>query len=302
MINETHKSRIDGIDLAFIKSANIHAYPCGRRRSELVEQDGDNNTVDDRFYFPFDPEARLNTESNNRKHSSLNGFTQTYLQDINNDDKLLTLSVAGYLFKIAGFNSINDFCSKIETALGANASESYNIYANILLEETPLFSGFVDYNTWVLRDQSNSEIGTTTLDLLTSNANTSNLKDVQDFNNYYFSGLSFSFAPLSREEGTRTTNVLTDSYRRNQQVVSLCLFEKINIIDAISGEETHDWLVHQPAYLPRVEHGDTENSVVVENLYVDYLEQNGTPIPSLKVVPVGDKYQLQFSFGARPLI
>ena len=56
------------IKQTFVKSLNVQAFPCGRRRS-------DSNQV-----IPFDPEARLNTEANNRKHSGINGYTQTFLK------------------------------------------------------------------------------------------------------------------------------------------------------------------------------------------------------------------------------
>ena len=60
MFIETHKTEND-IDLTFIKSTCIQAYPCGRRRipDQTAETAG--------FRIPFDPEARLNTEANNRK-------------------------------------------------------------------------------------------------------------------------------------------------------------------------------------------------------------------------------------------
>ena len=44
-----------------------------------------------------------------------------------------------------------------------------HIYANILIEETKLFSGFKDYYTGVLRNQS-SDSALTTLDLFTGRA------------------------------------------------------------------------------------------------------------------------------------
>ena len=104
------KTRIDTINdtqiaRAFVKSAHVQAFPCGRRRSTPIEKDlNDIQTAGKvtEYRIPFDPEARLNTEANNRKHSSLNGYTQTYLYSWNKDsDNKLSMSIAGYLFSIA---------------------------------------------------------------------------------------------------------------------------------------------------------------------------------------------------------
>ena len=73
----------DTSQLAFLKSTAVKAFPCSRRRSTLIDVDGRADTVEDRYYIPFDPEARLNTESNIRKHSGLNGFKQSYIQEWN---------------------------------------------------------------------------------------------------------------------------------------------------------------------------------------------------------------------------
>ena len=72
----------DNANLIFIKSRYIKAFPCSRRRSNLtIDTDGNENSVLDKYYIPFDPEARLNTEANNRKHSALNGYKQDYLRE-----------------------------------------------------------------------------------------------------------------------------------------------------------------------------------------------------------------------------
>ena len=104
MFIETYTDEIAGVDqiLTFIKSSNIQAYPCGRRRAVEDRDLNDNDIVeaDEHIRIPFDPEARLNTEANNRKHSSLNGYTQTYLKEWDEKKKLLTVALAGYLFNI----------------------------------------------------------------------------------------------------------------------------------------------------------------------------------------------------------
>ena len=298
MFNETHKTSINGKDLVFIKSANIQAYPCGRRRSQqidTVDRNKDGEVQEDEKYFiPFDPEARLNTEANNRKYSSLNGYTQTYLERWDENEKVLILSLGGYLFTINLSNSCttaNDFGNELLTTFDLSGYSSITkIYANILLEETPLFSGFKGYDTWVLRDQANNIIGETCLDLLnTSAANESTSARIQDFNNYYFSGLSFSVVPLSGKEETRSDKTVNESNKRSQQIISLCILNKIG----------STWYINESARLPKIEHGDTADSVKIAHLEVDSLKQDGIAVPSLtlKEVQAGStvQYQLQFS-------
>lgn len=268
------------IKLNFIKSLSVSAYPCGRRRSNVL------GFGEDAYYIPFDPEARLNTEANNRKHSALNGYTQTYLKNWDiNETQTMSLSLGGYLFTIkleSSINTPNEFGMKVAESVGDSS-----IYANICIEETPLFSAhFGKYYTSVLRNQSRTAEAQASLDLLVSSAS----GNIDNPDNYYFSGLSFSTAPLSGNEGTRSiTNVYDeiDNATLTQRVISLKILEKVNGV----------WQIYQPALLPEIEHGDIENSVKVGTLFADKIIQNGIDVPSLEVVKVGDKYQLQFSFG-----
>jgi hypothetical protein len=285
MFIETHSD--NDITLTFIKSANIQAYPCGRRRSTVVDRDGSSGTTDDQYYFPFDPEARLNTEANNRKQSSQNGYTQTYLKDWDVTNKLLTLSLAGYLFKISlpdDHCAVNDFGAKVIAQLADTSATS--IYANVLLEDVHLFSGFKEYYTSILRNQSDSSlpegIPETSLDLPdTTTVNSGSLENLRDFNNYYFSGLSFSTTPLSGEAITRSyvqRTVERDGLRgitAKQYLVSLRLLKK-------SGST---WVINEPARLPLVEHGETVDSIVVGDTLVkdDLTVENHTKSKTVEV-------------------
>jgi hypothetical protein len=287
MFIKTHKD--SNITLTFLKSACVQAYPCGRRRSTPVDRDGDVGTVNDQYYFPFDPEARLNTEANHRRQSGLNGYTQTYLKDWDKKNKLLTLSLAGYLFTI----NIDFELPKVEDQYGTELERAYNfveetdfgdkiaklagggdaVYANIVLEDIHLFSGFKEYYTRVLRDQLGSDdvAPSTQLDLLKADSGI----DVNNFDNYYFSGLSFSTTPLvsvGQAAGytptTRDTSIKTEVGNRKatQEIVSLCILKK----------NGNSWEINQEALLPNIEHDVLENSVkmgeahVSENLTVDH--------------------------------
>lgn len=284
MFIEKHVETINevSVPLVFIKSTNIQAYPCGRRRSSLVS---------DGSRIPFDPEARLNTEANNRKHSGLNGFTQTYLKNWDEANKLLSLSLAGYLFNITlpeTYLSVTDpaaenygtsedkFGKTIVTKIEDDTATK--IYANILIEDAQLFSGFQDYFTGILRDQVNTygKLPEDSLDLLAQGL------EQNEYNSYYFSGLSFSTKPLTAIAGDTTEyttyheksysfdrddNVRTRDVK--QTFVSLCILEK-------SGST---WKIHEPARLPFIEHDTLEDSIVVGETRVRRnlkVEQNAT--------------------------
>lgn len=304
-------TELNNIKLAFLNSLNVQAFPCGRRRSELIDKDGNVGTVSDRYYIPFDPEARLNTEANSRKYSSLNGFDQTYLKDWidSDDDYYITMSLAGYLFKIklekstadkaTGNDSKTIFSNTLYDIFNITLDEStdYKIYANIRLENVKLFSGYnLDYSTYILRDQSASQAPETSLDLFDP-----------DGSGYYFSGLSFSTEPLSNNtDETRSILDITTSDLRQQQIISLCILEKP------AGDV---WQIHQQAYLPEIKHGRTDDSIVVgdisahnisahdisannigvDTITADAITVNGTTVPEIKLVKCDTAYQLQFA-------
>ena len=299
MFNEKHKAKSEeaqeNVSLVFLTSQLVRAYPCGRRRSKYsyTTSEGAEKTG----YIPTDPEARLNTEANNRKYTSLNGYTQTYLGNFN--EKNLRLVLAGYAFDIDldNLNSNNNntpatalklFAEKVLEKLAGDTPTGYNkLYANIRLQEVKLFSGTDAYYTSVLRDQTNlDDAALTELDVIkTDLQGSTSLKTLTELTNYYFSGLSFSTSPLndyldydtskfSKEEvdaGDINTRRVTNIYiqdangsRLYQQVVSLCVLEK----DAITGV----WKAYEPARLPHIEHGKEEDSVVLNKVRLQTLD------------------------------
>jgi hypothetical protein len=258
--------------LAFLKSSTVKTFPSGRRRSEEIDKDGSTSIANDKYYIPFDPEARLNTEANARKHSGLNGYTQTYLKEWDNGtaDKngRLLLSLEGYLFDIelSSLKTPNAFGSEIATQLGATTESS--IYANIILEDVHLYSsasGLQEYYTSILRDQLNAESTTPSpcLDLLDDDNKSDSHSYVSNLQNYYFSGLSFSISndtETNKSEPRTVTRTLSayaggagEDVTVTQQLISLRILEKVG----------DTWQIYQPAYLPRIEHGTTDDSIVV---------------------------------------
>ena len=240
----------------FIESKNIQVFPCGRRRSTSLSTEDDSR-------IPFDPEARLNTEANNRKHASKNGFTQTYLDCWENNK--LTLILAGYLFDVRLASEYNDFGNAV-------TADGTSVYANILINNTPLFQGTyknnaeLSYSTDIL-DSWHSE-NNLMLDALDLPINDEGNDDkTLELDNYYFSGLAFSAQPvatLSRYETDDTFKAAVEAGNfptkdeyinfNNSRVISLRILDKVGA----------EWVVHEPAKLPHIEHGADPNSIVVE--------------------------------------
>lgn len=279
--------------LAFIKSVLVQAYPCGRRKSTLVTEG------EQKYNIPFDPEARLNTERNNRRNSALNGYAHSYISEWNTDTKHFSFVIGGYSFDISLPDSVVDdekmyvvdnFGKKLVSFLETGSAT--NIYANIRLEETPLFRGEVDYDTWILRDQTDySQKARSELDVEISEK----IDLINQEQNYYFSGLSFSIEPLTKVYDTKSKLDITDAGRR-QQVYSLCIMKKV--------EDT--WYLNESAKLPKIEHGDAVDSIRVQNFEskaINYVENTASgpvvkPVAVLEIVPPtapNTKYKLKFT-------
>lgn len=228
------KDTINNNDLVFIKSKQIRVFPCGRRRSELIDKDGYDSTVSDRYYIPFDPEARLNTEANQRKHSGLNGYKQSFI-NYWIDDGNISLVIGGYLFNISSsYTSCATFGTDVASLLGITKGA---IFANIKIANIEFFSATEKQpgaETSILRDQSTHKAPLECLDLLYG-------KDKTSLDSYYFSGLSFSSKNLATPEGAA------------EGWISLPLLDYKD--DA--------WAIHEASRLPKIDHGDTKDSVKI---------------------------------------
>lgn len=299
-ITDTYKDK-SGVEhtntLTFIKSKNIQAYPCGRRRSTSITNSKGSVTQD--YFIPFDPEARLNTEQNNRRYASVNGYAQSYvlgIDQIDQDKATLSFTISGYNFIITNFTDLNTFCTELASSL--NIREAVDkIYANIKLAEIPLYykEGLINYKTWVLRNQSATVDAANELDLFAEgtkatddNKASKQNRAIQDADDYYFSGLAFSYKPITIEslESTDKIPVFSSNYiagstdTQAEQDFSLCIFEKIG----------DTWTICEEAKLPNIRHGDTEDSVEVGHLYAQsiyyYKEVSENPEEPPVAVPV----------------
>lgn len=259
MLIETHNYIISDtkIPLTFLKSLNVQVFPCGRRRSPEYTAG---------VRFPFDPEARLNTEANNLKHSSLNGFNNTYLSSWDENTGQLVVSLAGYIFTVDlddDYHTPADLGNELIELL---KSPTEKLYLNILLEEVPLFQGSPKaYNTYVLGSFDN--ITDPSLDLPTG-------VNSGDQNNYYFSGLAFSASPLTKDiynnyvkkedypDSITRSDIQFSIENSRKRIVSLCLLEKVS----------NSWKIHEPARLPKIEHGSTEDSIIMNDVITHSIE------------------------------
>lgn len=204
--------------------------------------------------------------------------------------------IGGYNFNIPLNNpkhpcNLNAFADTIISALAslpeqAEQGEPGKLYANIRLVNVPLYSlgdsGTVAVdgdgnspsatrtivaNTWILRDQFEGAQGVDVtlgppppaahLDALKTSATTS--ADVRsNLESFYFSGLSFSTAPLTGLETTSYSEAyLSNDSQYDQRVISILLLIK---------DKNNNWVVNQRALLPNIWHGEEEDSVEISNL------------------------------------
>lgn len=247
--------------LAYLNSLNVKVFPSGRRKSELVNE----KDLKERYHIPIDPEARLNTEANHRKHSGLNGYKQSYVLDWAEESKeSILLVLAGYLFNIklsdAYVSKNNQSTAQL---LGKYLAENLKdtngktvvddkIFVNILTADVTFFSSVdgsannedTKVSTEILRDQSFNALPEACLDLLKPG------EPQNKATSYYFSGLSFSSEPLDDFKAISS----------GQHVASLPILTK---------DDNDVWQVYEPSRLPVIEHGETENSVKIPgDLYV----------------------------------
>lgn len=305
MFIEVHKkNETSGQQLAFLKSLNVQAFPCGRRRSEQV--DG----AEDKYYIPYDPEARLNTENNNRRHSSLNGFTQSYIKSWTASE--ISMVIGGYLFKIKpqyanqeSLGYVDTFDAFGKTLINATKEDGESvesIYANIRIESIPLYSGFTTYYTEILRDQTAAEQPSASIDVLLSDiknnqTSTDMLRNTPE-ECFYFAGLSFSTIPLASDASP--DGPVWEEFTSKEDG---SLYQKIislRVLDLVGGV----WKLHQPALLPKVAHGPVEDSVQVGTAYANQFlrrdkvgeEIRDTTVPSMRLAKTATgTYRMEFS-------
>jgi hypothetical protein len=180
---------------------------------------------DEKIPKHYDPEARLNTERTNRIGTAINGFKDSFIA--NNSfvpGDTLTFVLAGYRIAAKGFNPAD-----IATALNLTDEDAV-IYAHLSIH-TGVSLAIDDYETEILYRQSDLLVKKNYLDVSYPN----NTERVDDF----FVGVSFTANEEARDAGATPKH--------------LALFSTVN------GE----WQLVQTSLLPKIEHGETEDSIKV---------------------------------------
>ncbi len=275
--------------LSFLSSKDINVYPCGRRNSTIIDG-GDPLTNMDNFYYPFDAEARLNTEYNNRSTAGLNGYAQTFVKSFD-DQHGLHIVIGGYSFRIEFLTPKNlaSFAKSFtdQTLLTPDNKETLSnskaeeIFANIRIEKTWLYSDGseegLDYFTWVLRNQTaDPAADAPCLDRIKDPTKKPNV------DGYFFSGLSFSSAPLFDVTPHKT---VLDEYLPATQDSAFYIKEYqesgINIgsdqivicLHLFTKNESGQWEIYKNSLLPDVRHGNLDGQAVVGHLLVEGNEE-----------------------------
>lgn len=321
------------IPIAFPASLRTLAYPCARRRSVAVDIDGDDKTVEDKRSFPFDPEARLNTEHNNRRTTGTNGYGQSFLGGISiaNTNKggttdtiypegFVDLTLAGYSFRLlfdasciqhpsdvvrpsavtdlaedGGVDFFGHIIAKQNLQL-TTINSNTRLYANVLLESVKLFDGAtagMSYNTWVLRHQDSDN---------QSYAATATALDAKrttplDENEEVIDGLdtkNYFFSGLSFSAKPATGDSSTTVSEHSIKLAN-GTEQKIFSLCILQGTADGHWVINQEALLPSIKHGKLPNSLEVGILNAINITQKGLPVATIKLQETeSGSYQLQF--------
>jgi len=234
----------------FISSENINVFPCSRRGQKTITGYASN----------WDPEARLNTERTNRLHTAINGFTDDFIVSYEEQKDEAGTGTGKYrlIFVLAGYYiEIKDF--NLDNIIGIEALNlnTGTIYAHLSLHDNiPLdVSG---YYTELLYKQS-SKVDHNLIDVEYSDS-------TNNASGYFFMGVSFTSAPVEDEVQVGTG--------ANLQTHTLASFD-LPLFSKTDGDG--NWQLVQTSLLPKIEHGETTDSIVVtgKTLLKDTLEVKG---------------------------
>lgn len=194
----------------------------------------------------YDPEARLNTERTNRIGTAINGFTDSFIiNETFSDNDTIVFVLAGYRIQVKNFVPA-DIAEALEVTDG-------KIYAHLSLHKD-ISLNVEGYHTEILYRQSTEAKQKNYLDVTYTD---------NDITDDFFVGISFTAAPV---EDTFNNAVLTAH--------NLSLFEKLN----------SEWLLVQVSLLPKIKHGDTEDSIKINGDFtVEHTKADGTVQTSFKV-------------------
>lgn len=215
----------------FFASENIDIFPCSRRGQYKSTP----------VVEVYDPEARLNTERTNRLRTAINGFTDQFIVDSEFKDNKLTFVLAGYRIEVRNIN-LDLLSSKLFSDEEATTG---SIYAHLSLHDK--VSLMVDgYFTEILYRQSTEDSDQNSLDV-----------SIEADSGKFFVGVSFTNNPNCRD--------FLEGRKQPLPPHDLLIFNVTKENGEWSGK------LAQTSLLPKIEHGETENSVKIPG---DFIVEN----------------------------
>jgi hypothetical protein len=192
------------------------------------------SSIEDGLAGHYDPEARLNTERTNRLHTAINGFKDSFIVNDNfTPGDTLVFVLAGYRVEVKNFNP---------RAIAETLKATTTLYAHLRLR-TDVSLDIEGYFTAILGRQSTSAKNKNYLDVKYEDT-------VNKLSNDFFTGISFTKDKIESTPDAAIVpyNLPLFSYNKNE------------------------WQPVQASLLPKIEHGDTDNSI---KFYGDFIVEHG---------------------------
>lgn len=192
------------------------------------------SSIEDGLAGHYDPEARLNTERTNRLHTAINGFKDSFIVNDNfTPGDTLVFVLAGYRVEVKNFNPI---------AIAETLKATTTLYAHLRLR-TDVSLDIEGYFTAILGRQSTSAKNKNYLDVKYEDT-------VNKLSNDFFTGISFTKDKIESTPDAAIVpyNLPLFSYNKNE------------------------WQPVQASLLPKIAHGDTDNSI---KFYGDFIVEHG---------------------------
>lgn len=320
------------VNAAFPSSLYTQVFPCSRRRSVGINE----GSVQNQRSFPFDPEARLNTERNNRRGIGVNGYTDSFVSKIDIVHVSSTkqganstlfypsgsaeFTIAGYSFTLSfDANLIRpvsndiaqiqltdvstnpqlmgpDFLGKAIAAQNLNDAGATKIYANIIIEAVNLYDGSIH--------GMNYDSWVLRHQIGSGSASTNTAIDVLRTTQHTATDVinkettsDYFFSGLSFTASPLTGN--TEAKAASEYLLTSGNTKQLVVSLCILNKQNDTWVINQEALLPSIRHGERENSLEVGYLNAIELTQNNIPVASIQLEKCAcDKYRLRFKTTA----
>lgn len=241
----------------FLSSEKINIFPCSRRGSEGIE---DISVPGSAKYY--DPEARLNTERTNRIGIAINGFTDSFIDSFTKDKDAqgneletgtLVFALAGYRVEVKDFDPA-DIAAALSITTGTICAH-LSLHDNISLNVEDYFTEIL-YRQLTGDNTKNKKY----LDISYTAPDSEDEKATRTDD--FFVGISFTTKEV-KDTLTETRNNGTTTRQLPSHLLSIFV------------ESGGTWEPVQTSILPKIEHGETEDSIKIKGDFtVEHGEQN----------------------------